>query len=173
MAKINQGKKFETNFSKSVPDYALLYRIADSAQSFGGGNLRFSNRNPFDYILFDSHKHILYALELKTIESGSIPFDRKPEDKNGKIHYHQIMGLNKWAKYDGIIAALIIEFRDIEKTIFIRIEDFNKLMDVIPKRSFRYDDLQKYNIQYTPIDQVKKKVNYKYFVDALLESITL
>jgi penicillin-binding protein-related factor A (putative recombinase) len=173
MAKVNSGKVFEKNFMDSVPDYALIYRIPDAAQSFGySKNLRFSNRNPFDYIIWDSRKHILYALELKTIDSKSIPFDRSPEDKNGKIHYHQIVGLNKWNEYDGIIAALIIEFRQIEKTVFIRIEDFNELMEKTPKKSFNYDDLKKYQIKYLPIMQHKKKVNYRYDVGELLEAVS-
>lgn len=174
MAKRNSGKIFEDNFSKSIPEYALLYRIPDAAQSFGHTNyLRFSAKNPFDFILWDSHKRILYALELKTIDGDSMPFDRQPGDKNGKIHYHQIIGLNNWNKYNGIIGAIIIEFRKIEKTVFIRIDDFNDLMKKIPKKSFRYEDLEKYQINYELIPQTKLKVNYRYNVGELLQCITL
>ena len=84
------GKVFENNFKKSMPDYALLYRLPDAAQSFGkSSNLRFSNKNPFDFILFDSKWKILYALELKSVKGKSISFERTKEDK-GDIHYHQI-----------------------------------------------------------------------------------
>lgn len=49
MAK-NVGKIFEEQWKKSTPDYALLYRLPDAAQSFGGSNkLRFSSKNPFDF----------------------------------------------------------------------------------------------------------------------------
>lgn len=173
MSKQNSGKVFEKNFMASVPDYALIYRIPDAAQSFGRSSaLRFSSKNPFDYILWDSQKHILYALELKTIDSKSIPFDRKPEDRNGKIHYHQIVGLSNWDSYDGIIAGFIIEFRKIEKTVFIKIADFLKLMDKIPKKSFNFDDLSEYEIDYTLIRQHKKKVNYRYDVNELLQAVS-
>ena len=71
----NIGKVFEEQIKKSVPDYALLYRLPDAAQSFGGSNtLRFSRKNPFDFLLWDSKRHILYALEMKTVSGKSISF---------------------------------------------------------------------------------------------------
>ena len=96
----NTGKVFEAQFKKSVPDYALLYRLPDSAQSFGGQsqNIRFSNKSPFDFILWDSHAHILYALEMKTVAGKSISFERD-KSKTKDIHRHQIDELNKWNKW--------------------------------------------------------------------------
>lgn len=164
----NSGKVFEDDFKKSVPDYALIYRIPDSAQSFGGSTvLRFSLKNPFDYILWDSNKHILYALELKSVANKSISFERNKDDK-GVIHFHQIKGLNQWNKYDGIICGFIIEFREIEKTVFIDISDFNKLMDSIPKKSFNISDLGKYGIPYIEIGRKKKKTRSSYDIDSFL-----
>ena len=162
------GKIFERNFSNSVPDYALLYRLPDAAQSFGGNSgLRFSNKNPFDFLLFDSKAKILYALELKSVAGKSISFERTKEEK-GEIHFHQIEGLNKWDKYDGTICGLIIEFRELEKTIFLNIQEMNRLMETIPKKSFNYSDLEKYNIKYYVIPQKKLKVNYKYDIHSML-----
>ena len=168
MAKQNQGKIFELSFKKSVPDYALLYRLPDSAQSFGGGNLRFSNKNPFDFLMWDSQKHKLYALEMKTVSGKSISFERD-KLKTKDIHYHQIQGLNKWNRYDGITCGFIIEFRQIEKTVFIHIEDFNKIMEVIPKTSFNYNDLTEYKINYTVIEQVKVRKRFAYKIDKFLK----
>lgn len=165
----NVGKRFEADFKKSVPPYALLYRLPDSAQAFGGNNnLRFSKKNPFDFLMWDSKKHILYALELKTVAGKSISFERKKEEK-GEIHFHQIEGLNKWNNYDGIVCGFIIEFRKIEKTVFINIEDFNKLISVIPKKSFNFDDLNEYRINYTVVGQAKARTRYTYMIDEFLE----
>lgn len=165
---MNPGKIFETQWNKSIPDYALLYRLPDSAQSFGRSDkLRFSSKNPFDFLLWDSKKHILYALELKTVSGKSISFERIKED-SGDIHYHQIVGLNNWNKYDGIVCGFIIEFREIEKTMFIDIVDFNKLIDIIPKKSFNFNDLDKYEIQYTIIKQKKARTKYTYDVNGFL-----
>lgn len=166
----NIGKVFETQFKKSTPDYALIYRLPDSAQSFGGSNnLRFSRKNPFDFLLWDSERHILYALELKTVDGKSISFERNKDEK-GKIHYHQIVGLNEWNKYDGINCGFIIEFRGIETTVFIDIKDFNNLVSLIDKHSFNIDDLETYEIPYIVILQKKLKTNYRYDIDGFLKS---
>lgn len=163
----NVGKVFEQQIKKSVPSYALLYRLPDSAQSFGGGNLRFSNKNPFDFLIWDSLKHKLYALEMKTVSGKSISFERD-KSKSKEIHYHQIQGLNEWNKYDGIVCGFIIEFREIEKTVFIHINEFNKIMSVIPKTSFNFNDLDNYKIKYTVIEQIKARTRYTYKIDEFL-----
>ena len=167
MAK-NIGKIFEQQWRASTPDYILLYRLPDPAQSFGdSATLRFSRKNPFDYLMWDSIRHLLYALELKTVSGKSVSFERSKEDK-GVIHHYQIIGLQEWNKFDGIICGFIIEFRDLEMTIFIDISDFLKLMDIIPKKSFNVDDLDKYAISYTLIGQTKQRTRFKYHVDDFL-----
>ena len=165
------GKNFEMQFAKSAPKYALVYRVPDSAQAFGySTNLRFSRKNSFDYLIWDSIRHKLYAIELKTVAGKSISFERVKEDK-GEIHWHQINGLNTWNKYDGITCGFVIEFREMELTIFIEIDDFNKLMQFVGKKSFTIKDLDDYDIPYFVIPQWKPKVNYRYDVDKLLSEI--
>lgn len=164
----NIGKIFEEQMQRSTPDYALMYRLRDSAQSFGRSNkLRFSSKNPFDYILWDSKRHILYALELKTVKDKSISFERQKEDE-GNIHFHQIKGLNEWDKYDGITCGLIVEFRELETTCFIAINNFNRLMSEIPKKSFNLDDLLEYQIPHIIIPQKKARARYTYDLDFFL-----
>lgn len=167
----NTGKRFEADFKKSVPSYALLYRLPDSAQSFGGNsNLRFSRKNPFDFLLWDSKRHILYALEMKTVGGKSISFERD-NSKSREIHYHQIQGLNEWSKFDGITCGFVIEFRQIETTVFIDIKSFNYLVDSIAKTSFNYNDLQDNKIPYVVIPQEKKRTRYTYDIESLLSQI--
>lgn len=163
---MNIGKIFEEQLGKSVPDYALIYRLADPAQSFGGGKTRFSAKNPFDFLLWDSKRHVLYALEAKTVSKKSISFERTKED-NGNIHLHQIEGLSAWNRFDGIVCGLVIEFREIEKTIFLDINEMNKVMTGISKKSFSIDDLDKNGISYFVIPQTKKRTRYTYDLDAL------
>lgn len=166
----NIGKIFESQWKSSVPDYALLYRLPDPAQSFGGSNnLRFSAKPPFDYLLWDSARHILFALELKTVQESSISFERTKDDK-GKIHFSQIANLNSWNKYDGIVAGFVIEFRQIEKTVFIEISEFNKLLSLIDKKSFNYNDLDEHSIKYITIAQEKLRTRYKYDINGFLSS---
>ena len=167
---MNSGKIFEFQIQKSVPDYALLYRIADSAQAFGGNStLRFSSKNPFDYILWDSAKRVLYALELKTVAGKAITFERTKEER-GEIHYHQIYGLNLWDKYNGTKCGFVIEFRELEKTVFIPISEFNRLSDMIPKKSFNFNDLAEYEINYYLIPQKKARTRYTYDIDDFLKN---
>lgn len=167
----NKGKIFEGDFKRSVPDYAMIYRLPDAAQSFGGSNnLRFSRKNPFDFLLWDSHRHILYALEMKTVHGKSISFERSKEE-NKEIHRHQIDGLNAWNKYDGIICGFIIEFREIETTVFIDIDEFNKLENSISKKSFNLDDLSTHKIHYVIIGQIKARTHYTYKIDEFLAAI--
>lgn len=167
----NIGKVFEEHIKKSVPDYALLYRLPDAAQSFGGSNiLRFSRKNPFDFLLWDSKRHILYALEMKTVNGKSISFERSKDD-NKEIHYHQIHGLNEWNKYDGIICGFIIEFRQIETTMFIDIDSFNSLIDKVDKKSFNVDDIANSGLPYFIIPQKKQRTRYVYDIDSLLSQI--
>lgn len=167
----NVGKVFEEQIKKSVPDYALLYRLPDAAQSFGGSNnLRFSRKNPFDFLLWDSKRHILYALEMKTVSGRSISFERSKEESK-EIHRHQIDGLNAWNKYDGIVCGFIIEFRGIETTVFIDIDSFNSLIDKIPKKSFNIDDIINSGLPYFVISQHKKRTRYIYDMDSFLSRI--
>lgn len=168
----NIGKNFELDFKRSTPPYALIHRLSDSAQAFGGNNnLRFSIKNPFDYLMWDSKRRILYALELKTVAGKSISFERSKDEK-GEIHFHQIKGLNKWNKFNATICGFIIEFRKIEKTFFLSIDDFNKLINLISKKSFSNDDLICHDIKHTVITQRKKITRYTYDVDSFLENMS-
>ena len=168
---MNVGKKFERDFQKSVPDYALIYRIPDPAQSFGGSNnLRFSKKNPFDFLMWDSNGRTLFALELKTVAGKSISFERE-KGENKEIHLYQINGLTEWSKYNGIIAGFVISFRSIDKTIFLRIENFNRLVELIEKKSFTIQDLENNNIDYFVIPQTLLRVRYRYDVDHFIQNI--
>ena len=168
--KMNQGKKFEQAIRESVPDYALLYRLPDSAQSFGGASsLRFSRKNPFDFFLFDTARHFLYALEMKTVKGKSISFERDKME-HGEIHYHQIKGLEEYDKYENVICGFIIEFRELEKTVFLDIKSFNELINKINKKSFSYSDLESSELPFFVIPQTKKRTKYTYDMDMFLKS---
>lgn len=164
----NVGKRFEQDFIKSASDYVGVIRLPDAAQSFyKSSNLRFSLKNPYDYILWNPKTLTLYAIELKTVKGKSISFERSKEE-HGEIHYHQIIGLQNFEKIGECVCGFIIEFRELEKTIFIPIKEFLKLQDVIPKKSFNYNDLSTYNINYIIINQTLLKTHYRYDIDSFL-----
>lgn len=170
----NLGKIFEEQIKKSVPKGILVYRLSDSAQSFGGGssNLRFSNKNPFDYMMWSPERRTLFALELKTVAGKSISFERTKQDK-GDIHIHQIDGLNEWNSYDWTVCGFIIEFRKLETTVFLDINHFNHLVESIPKKSFNLDDLNNNEVPYFIIPQEKLRTRYRYDMGKFLSEINV
>lgn len=166
----NPGKRFEKQWKNSSPEYTLVYRLPDSALSFGGKNnyVRFTKKNPFDYLMWDSKRKHLFALELKSVKGKAISFERC-KDETGIIHYHQIEGLKDWNRYDGIECGFLIEFREIEKTIYISIESFLSLISNLDKKSFNVNELDDYGVDYIEIPQKKLRVNYKYDIESFLD----
>lgn len=169
----NVGKRFEQDLIKSAPEYIGVIRLPDAAQSFyRSSNLRFSHKNPYDFILWNPQTLTLYALELKTVQGKSISFERTKEEK-GEIHYHQIEGLNKFENIGECVCGFVIEFRELETTIFLPIKEFLKLQEIIPKKSFNYKDLQTYDVGYIVINQEIKKTHYRYDIDSFLNETAL
>ena len=163
----NIGKKFENNWKASMSNDIFYYRLKDQAQSFGGASkLRFSLKNPCDCFLFKSPT--LFALELKSVGTSSISFERTKEEK-GVIHFHQIEGLRNFSRYKNIIAGFVLNFRHSDGTencYFIHINDFDTMINSLDKKSFNEKDLSKYNP--IIIENRKKKVNYTYNIEKFI-----
>lgn len=158
---------------KCVPDYVGVIRIPDPAQSFShASNLRFTRKNPYDFILWNPRTYTFYALELKTVKGKSISFERS-EEESGDIHFYQIEGLKKTSDVGNCVCGFIIEFREISKTIFLQIDDFLKLQDTIDKKSFTIADLESNNIPYIVIDQHLMITNSKYEVGDFLSKTAI
>ena len=166
---LGEGKVFEQNFAKSAPDYALVYRVPDNPNGFQkNAILRFTRKNPFDYLIWDSRHFRLYALELKTVAGRSIAFERENDERGSGIHYHQALGLSDWSKYPGVKAGFVIEFREIEKTIFLEIGAYHQMTRFVDKKSFTLKDLDDYDIPYMLIPQRVVRINYRYDIDQFL-----
>lgn len=145
MAK-NVGKVFENSIKQSVPDHILLIRLNDSPQAFKQSNLtRFTPRNPFDYICFNTKTRTLFCLELKSTSNKYMSFEDiySDEEQSGMIHAHQTKGLLKCATYSNVIAGFLLNFRlpENELTYFIEINQFQKMCESINKKSFNIMDL--------------------------------
>lgn len=169
---MNSGKLFENQFRKSIPDYCFIYRLKDSAQSFtNNSNTSFAWNNPCDFFIFDSNKHLFYAIECKSTKFKSMSVQMNKDEKSSKmIKYHQIKSLTEMAEYSGLIAGLILNFRDEindnERTYFIGINNFNRMMKEINKGSFNEMDIILYNA--IKIEGVKKRVYYQWNIDKFL-----
>lgn len=173
MAK-NVGKQFESDFMSSVPSYCYIHRLKDSAQSYNkSSNTRFTWDNECDFFIWDSNKRIFYAIECKSTKYKSMSVQLDKEDKSNKmIKCHQIESLTKISKFDGTIAGFFLNFRDeqseTERTYFINIIDFNKMMKEINKASLNEIDVILHNG--VKIYGEKKRVHYKWDLDSFLKS---
>lgn len=174
---MNTGKVFERQFKSSIPDYCYLQRIPDPPQSFAKSKTtKFSVKNPYDFIMYDSNSKHLFCFELKTTKYKSIGFEdiNSNEKQNKMIHKHQIQGLYDASKYDGIVAGFILNFRDenkhIERTYFQEINSFLSMVNKINKKSFNELDLI-VDGGALKIDGIKKRVNYTWNIDKFLNDV--
>ncbi|WP_349814278.1 Holliday junction resolvase RecU [Thomasclavelia cocleata] len=163
----NIGKIFERNWKESIPNHIFYYRPPDSAQSFGTNqNLRFSAKSPCDCFIFTGD--YLYTLELKSVGTKSISFEREKIDK-GIIHKHQIDNLNKFSRYKNVISGFIFDFRLSNRTYFCSINDFIQMITLLDKKSFNENDLFKW-CQPIEIKKKKLRVNYRYDIDSFINN---
>jgi penicillin-binding protein-related factor A (putative recombinase) len=114
---------------------------------------------------------ILYTLELKSVGTTSISFEKTKEDK-GVIHKHQIDKLLEFSKYKNIISGFLFDFRLSDKTYFCMIEEFVNMINQLDKKSFNENDLFKW-CNPIKIEKKKMKVNYKYSVEKFLQDTHL
>lgn len=170
----NYGKRFEEDFSSSVPEYCYIHRLRDSAQSYNQSKqTSFTWDNECDFFIWNSKKHIFYAIECKSTKYKSMSVQLNKEDKSSKmIKMHQIESLIKISQYDGAVAGFCLNFRDekndTERLYFINIIDFNKMMKEIDKSSFNEIDIILYNG--IKISGTKKRVRFNWNLDELFES---
>ena len=114
---------------------------------------------------------VLYTLELKSVGTTSISFERTKEDK-GVIHKHQVDNLLKFSTYKNIVSGLVLDFRQSDKTYFCMVEEFVNMINNLDKKSFNEKDLYEW-CNPIVIDKKKLKVNYRYNVGKFLEDTQL
>lgn len=172
MAK-NVGKIFEDSIKQSVPDNMFLVRLNDAPQAFKKSNLtRFTPRNPFDYICFDTNSRTLFCLELKSTSNKYMSFEDidSDEEQNKMIHKHQILGLLNASNYQNVIAGFLLNFRleDGELTYFMEINKFQKMCKEINKKSFNIMDAVLHGA--IKINGSKKRTRWCWNLDEFFES---
>ena len=160
----SSGKKFESDYKKSIPDYCLLIRLNDSPAAFKQ-TLRFTPNNPCDYIVFDTKHRLLFPVELKSTKYKSISLSM--------IRSNQIDGLTKFASYDNVFPCFIFNFRDEEnhndRCYCQHISDFNRMIAEIDKKSFNEIDLIMHGA--IKIGGTKAITRWTWDVDGLMDKI--
>ena len=157
---MNEGKVFEQDFKKSVPEDVYYLRLHDSSIGFDIENStqRFALKSPYDVILF--RYPVMYCLELKSTKSGRVSF----AGTQPMIRDHQIRELIKAAQYQ-CRAGFVINFRDTEHTYYIPISSFSTFAHVrTEKKSMNETDARGIGVQ---IPQRKLKVHYRYDLSVL------
>lgn len=172
MAK-NVGKVFEESIKQSIPKHILIIRLNDSPQAFKQSNLtRFTPKNPFDYVCFNTKTKTLFCLELKSTSNKYMGFEdiHSDEEQNSMIHKHQILGLLKCSAYENVVAGFLFNFRlpENELTYFMEINDFKKMCDSINKKSFNIMDAVLYGAK--KIQGNKKRTRWYWNLDEFFES---
>ena len=83
------GKLFEEQWKRSIPEDVYYLRLKDNPSSFGKDSsfVRFTLNNPFDCLVF--YNGFLFPLELKSTSSKSISIQTKKEDKGKMIQINQ------------------------------------------------------------------------------------
>ena len=163
--KKNEGKKFEEDFIKSVPEQWFDYRLNDSASSWQGGEkARFTPTNICDFIVYT--KKDLWLLELKSHKGVSFPLTPKYNPKGkltdyGVIKVKQLDGLVK-ANEKGILAGFVFNFRDKEETYFLMAEKVKEFIDSESRKSIPIDYIKDNG---TLIKQTKKISRYTYILE--------
>ena len=154
----NEGKKFEEDIKKSIPDNVYCYRIKDPAQSFGRDSkfTRFSLKNECDFFFYK--KPILIAAELKSNQGTSISFAKEKGEK-GDIKYDQIVFLSSAQRF-GIKAGFILNYRRTDTTYWICISDFITFIENTEKKSINEKDLIEYNAVIIPARKKIKRNTY-------------
>ena len=159
---MNEGKRFEQNFKKSIPADVYCLRLTDSSPAgFGENeNMRFSIQSPFDFILYKNGK--MFALELKSTKGKSISFS----GSSPMIKEHQVKALTQASRF-GIIAGFVLNFRG-NGTYFLPIQKFNDFTNSTTRKSI---DLSHCKLEGIEMYETKLKVNSRYATEHLFGGI--
>lgn len=148
--KMNEGKRFEEDFKKSVPDGVWYYRFKDGTASWGGGeNVRFQSRNICDCMLFNGFN--LYLIELKSHNATSFPLSA--------IREKQIEDMMEASRYFSVVPVVIINMRKYERTFMIHIFDICKFIENSERKSMPIDWMELHGEE---IIGEKKRTRWKY-----------
>ena len=114
---------------------------------------------------------VLYTLELKSVGTNAISFERTKEDK-GVIHKHQIDNLKKFSTYTHVVRGLIFDSRLSDKTYFCMIDEFINIVHNLDTKPFNEKDMFEW-CNPIVIEKKKLKVNYRYDVCKFLKDTEL
>lgn len=175
MASQNPGKVFEREFKESCNKRGYYYlRLKDSTQAWQRNSAtKFTTNNPYDCLIFSDNT--LFCFELKSTKATSLSFwSEKIEVTNiraateSMIKKCQVQGLSEAAEHKGVVAGLVINFRETTNhTYFWHIKHFLKFIEKTTKKSFNEEDIILNSGILIP--QELKRIKYDYFIDNIID----
>ena len=143
MAGKGVGKIFEEEVKASFPPEYYVERYKDDTAGFYGVS------NPADFRLY--RYPFTFLLELKSHKGKSLPID--------KIRPNQVQGMHKAVQHKGIYAGFLINFRDLEETYYITVQDMVTYINSTDRKSIPVEWCRENGVR---IQQSKKRVRYTY-----------
>lgn len=157
---MNNGKRLESNFKKSVPDDVFYYRFKDGTASWDKSSLtRFQQKNICDCMLFNGKQ--LYLIELKSTKGKSIPF--------GNFKENQLKELSIAQYFTNIVAGIVIEFSELDSAFFMQISDITDFIRQDSRKSIPIEYCEEKGIE---IEITKKRVNNSFNIKKMILDIS-
>lgn len=119
---------------------------------------RFQAKNICDCLMFDGSW--LFLVELKSTKGKSLPFSN--------IRTSQIEDLSKANKFKNIVAGFFIEFNEIDRAFFIKIEDFISFQKTSSRKSIPIKELEKLGVE---VETTKLRVNNRFNVKKMIGDV--
>ena len=162
MQKKNLGKEFELRIKASLnkPEFNFdLERLPDPLGGYVG------IRNICD---FTGYKYpYRYYLECKSKYGNTLNF-------KSDITEDQWEGLTEKSKIYGVLAGICVWFIDYDRTVFVSIQELNKLRFEQNKKSLNIKDIYENNLDskfYFDIDGKKAKTYFNYDTQHFINSL--
>lgn len=159
----NSGKQLEKDWKDSCEQDGVYFeRHRDSSNSWGGGQAKFTAKNPYDSYMYKYPN--LICVELKSTKGTSFSFNEKI------IKKHQINSLLRASEHEGVIAGFIFNFRERETkkgikpntVYFVTIDSFVDFQNTSGKQSINEEDCKALGAS---ISCKIKMVHYKYDIN--------
>ncbi len=171
MAK-NPGKRFESDFIKSIPERCDITRLKDAGGWSNATNMRFTSSNPCDFIVYSdsewgSGNGTMYKFELKSTLGKSLPFGNI-KAKNDKLTAKEasLKFIKKLEESEskGVWAGFVVNFRATNQTFRVLASDIACFMVCTDRESIPLSWFEENAIL---IKQTLVRVRYKYDLEFL------
>ncbi|MGG7077363.1 Holliday junction resolvase RecU [Clostridium sardiniense] len=157
----NEGKRFEEDFKKSVPEKYFIYRFKDGTANFKGTkneNVRFQAHNICDFQVVTENK--VFLLELKSYNGVSIPLSG--------IRKTQLEEMLKASKYKSIEPYFMFNFRPLQKVYAVKVENVQAFIEKVERKSIPVKWCIDNGIE---LEGIKKKVRFKYNLEEFFRKL--